>query len=126
MTSEAEAKDGTGAQTQPSGDDTGAKRAAMHAKAEHFARHARELVDEAGDLGRKAVRMLRKPGIGALVAGATVLAAGAVWGASEAAVAAVAAYAVFRMLRKRVKAAHHGERASGGHKRVTPEPLSEH
>jgi hypothetical protein len=115
MTSEAQAKDGTSA------------RAAMHAKAEHFAKHARELAEEAGDLGRKAGRMLRKPGIGALVAGAAVLAAGAVWGASEAAVAAVAAYAVFRMLRKRVHAGHEheGEHAAGGRKRVTPEPLSQ-
>jgi hypothetical protein len=125
MTSEAEAKDGTGSQTQPSGDGSHAMRAAMHAKAEHFAKEARELAEEAGDLGRKAARMLRKPAIGAVVAGAAVLAAGALWGATEAAVAAVAAYAVFRMLRKGVKAPHEGGHAAGGRKRVTPEPLDQ-
>jgi hypothetical protein len=127
MTSEAEAKNGTGPQAQPSGDGTQAARGAMHAKAESFARHAREhareIAEEAGDLGRKAARLLRKPAIGALVAGAAVLAAGAAWGASEAAVAAVAAYAVFRMLRKRVKTGEH--HVAGGRKRVTPEPLSQ-
>ncbi len=44
---------------------------------------------------------LRKPAIGAGVAGATVLAAGALWGVTEAALAGVAAWAVFRALKKR-------------------------
>lgn len=67
--------------------------------------HAAEVVDElrrdARDVAKTARRALNKPGIGAAVAGAAVLAAGAVWGATEAAVAAVAAYVVFRMLRDR-------------------------
>ncbi|MBN9159997.1 MAG: hypothetical protein BGO98_34935 [Myxococcales bacterium 68-20] len=50
---------------------------------------------------------LRKPAIGAGVAGATVLAAGAIWGVTEAALAGVAAWAVFRALKKR--AATRGE-----------------
>ena len=44
---------------------------------------------------------LRRPAIGAGVAGATVLAAGAIWGVTEAALAGVAAWAVFRALKKR-------------------------
>jgi hypothetical protein len=126
MTSETEVKGATGSETQPSTDGVRAKRReAMNAKAEHFVRHARELVEEAADLGRKGARLLRKPAFGALVAGAAVLAAGAAWGASEAAVAAVAAYAVFRMLRKRANVSHEGEHVAGGRKRVTPEPLSQ-
>lgn len=55
----------------------------------------------AEELIQKAVRSLRKPVIGAGVAGATVLAAAVIWGASEAAVAGIAAWAVFRSLKKR-------------------------
>ena len=46
---------------------------------------------------------LRKPAIGAGVAGATVLAAGALWGVTEAALAGVTAWAVFRALKKRAR-----------------------
>lgn len=52
-------------------------------------------------LWRTASGALRKPAIGAGVAGATVLAAGALLGVTEAALAAVAAWAVFRTLTKR-------------------------
>jgi hypothetical protein len=72
------------------------------AKMEHEA-HAMldELRREAHEATRRARQALKTPLIGAAVAGAAVLAAGAVWGASEAAVAAIAAYMVFRMLAKR-------------------------
>lgn len=43
---------------------------------------------------------LRRPAVGASVAGAAVLAAGAVWGVTEALVAGAAAYGVFRALKK--------------------------
>jgi hypothetical protein len=52
-------------------------------------------------LWRSISHALRKPAIGAGVAGATVLAAGAIWGVTEAALAGVAAWAVFRTLKKR-------------------------
>jgi hypothetical protein len=65
-------------------------------------RHAEHLAEEALELWHKIAAESRKPSVGAMIAGVAVLAAGAVWGATEAAVAAVAAYAVFRMLRKRV------------------------
>jgi len=55
----------------------------------------------ATELWRSASTALRKPAIGAGVAGATVLAAGALWGVTEAALAGVAAWAVYRTLRKR-------------------------
>ncbi len=49
---------------------------------------------------------LRRPGVGAAVAGAAVLVACVVWGASEAAVAALAAYGTYRLLRRRHKPEH--------------------
>lgn len=54
------------------------------------------------ELLSQAVRSLRKPVIGAGVAGVTVLTAGVIWGAAEAAVAGLAAWAVFRSLKKRM------------------------
>jgi len=60
-----------------------------------------QLARQTRELWRATAENVRKPPVGAAVAGAAVLAAGALWGASEAAVAAVAAYAVFRMLRSR-------------------------
>ena len=56
---------------------------------------------QARALWKAASGALRKPAIGAGVAGATVLAAGALLGVTEAALAAVAAWAVFRTLTKR-------------------------
>lgn len=44
---------------------------------------------------------LRRPAVGATVAGAAVLAAGALCGVTEAVLAGVAAWAVFRTLKKR-------------------------
>jgi hypothetical protein len=72
---------------------------------------AEHLAKEALDLWRKVAAESRKPSVGAVIAGVAVLAAGAVWGATEAAVAAVAAYAVFRMLRKRVDRGEKPERS---------------
>jgi hypothetical protein len=68
----------------------------------HEVQHAWHGVVHA-EIWHKVADEMRKPSIGAAVAGAAVLAAGAVWGASEAAIAAIAAYAVFRMLRKRAR-----------------------
>lgn len=48
----------------------------------------------------------KKPPVGATAAGVAVLAAAAIWGATEAAVAALAAFAVFRMLRRRIRVEH--------------------
>jgi hypothetical protein len=76
-----------------------------------IAKEAERMTEEARAIWRNALAKMRKPSVGAAVAGAAVLAAGAVWGASEAAVAAIAAYAVFRMLRRR----------DGGHEREEQE-----
>lgn len=56
---------------------------------------------QATTMWRTASGAMRKPAIGAGVAGAAVLAAGAFWGVTEAALAGVAAYAVYRALSKR-------------------------
>ncbi len=77
-----------------------------------IAKEAERMTEEARAVWDRAVDKMRKPSVGAAVAGAAVLAAGAVWGASEAAVAAIAAYAVFRMLRRR-GAGREREPASG-------------
>jgi hypothetical protein len=97
MTQQAAQSAESGGQTQI---ETGAAR---RQQAEHLAEEAREL-------WHKVAAESRKPSVGAVIAGVAVLAAGAVWGATEAAVAALAAYAVFRMLRKRAGEA--GERKS--------------
>jgi hypothetical protein len=91
---EQETKETSGSPAQPPRVDKSSPAATRRSEAEHMTREARELL-------RKVAEKTRKPSVGAAVAGAAVLAAGAIWGASEAAVAAVAAYAVFRMLRKR-------------------------
>lgn len=67
---------------------------------EIFGDKARERAEELWGWAR---RHLRKPVIGAGVAGATVLVAGVIWGAAEAAVAGVAAWAVFRSLKRRAR-----------------------
>jgi hypothetical protein len=55
----------------------------------------------AAAMWRSASSAVRTPAIGAGVAGVMVLAAGALWGVTEAALAGVAAWAVFRALAKR-------------------------
>jgi hypothetical protein len=65
-----------------------------------FRHEIEQLEERARVLWHMASARMRKPAVGAVIAGAAVLAAGALWGASEAAVAAIAAYAVFRMLRR--------------------------
>jgi hypothetical protein len=57
------------------------------------------------ELFNDAAAALRRPGVGATVAGVTVLAAGAIWGVTEALVASAAAYAVFRRLKKNARRA---------------------
>jgi hypothetical protein len=88
--------EGSASQGQSAGEHDGTKPETLRRQAEHLAGEARELWHKAAD-------KMRKPSVGATIAGLAVLAAGAVWGASEAAIAAVAAYAVFRMLRKRAR-----------------------
>jgi hypothetical protein len=60
-----------------------------------------ELRREIRVVWRGAEQAMKKPVVGAAVAGAAVLTAGALWGPTEAAVAAVAAYAVLRVLLQR-------------------------
>lgn len=57
----------------------------------------------ASAMWRSASGAMRKPVVGAGVAGAVVLAAGALLGVTEAALAGVAAYAVYRALSKRTE-----------------------
>jgi hypothetical protein len=79
---------------------------------------------EGRELWHKATDKMRKPSVGATIAGAAVLAAGAIWGATEAAVAAIAAYAVFRMLRKRVRSEKDGKRNEMGPGQTTSVPAT--
>ncbi len=62
--------------------------------------HRERLARRARVLASDAKVALRRPAVGASVAGAAVLAAGAIWGVTEALVAGAAAYGVFRALRK--------------------------
>jgi hypothetical protein len=65
-----------------------------------------ELRAEAREVWTKTTQAARRPRVGAAMAGAAVLAATAIMGISEAAVAAIAGYGVYRMLkRKRSEAA---------------------
>jgi hypothetical protein len=86
MTIEPESAQGVGHEKRPSRDV--------------FRHDIEQLEEQARVLWHRAAAQVRKPAVGAVIAGAAVLVAGALWGASEAAVAAFAAYAVFRMLRK--------------------------
>ena len=102
-------------ETQPmaqSGLDAGPQ--ARGQKEPELRRQAEYLAEEALELWRKVAAESRKPSVGAVIAGVAVLAAGAVWGATEAAVAAVAAYAVFRMLRRRAGAGSEKPEHKGG------------
>lgn len=60
-----------------------------------------ELRAEAREVWTKTTQAARRPRIGAAMAGAAVLAATAIMGVSEAAVAAVAGYGVYRMLKRK-------------------------
>jgi hypothetical protein len=80
-------------------------------RTERRLRHeAEHLTEEAQRLWRRAAVKMQKPLVAASVAGALVLAAGAVWGASEAAVATIAAYAVFRLMRRNARSGGREER----------------
>jgi hypothetical protein len=109
-----EAKEGSGAQDQSSREH--------HLAKEDLRRQAEHLRGEARELWHKASEKMRKPSVGATIAGVAVLAAGAVWGATEAAIAAVAAYVVFRMLRKRGRSEAGGKRneTTGGEPTSSP------
>lgn len=76
-------------------------------EAAHAAPRARVIADRvrsrAEGMWDSAAIAMRKPAIGAGLAGATVLAAGAWLGVTEAALAGVAAWAVFRLLKKRTE-----------------------
>lgn len=99
MTTQHETTESSGASMQP----TESEKDVLRHEAEHIADEARELWHKVAqnDVWHRMGDRVKRPSVGATIAGAAVLAAGAVWGASEAAVAAIAAYAVFRMLRKR-------------------------
>ncbi len=71
---------------------------AQQAERVSLAERGRKLVDET----RAA---LRRPSVGASVAGVSVLAAGAIWGVTEALVASGAAYVVFRTLKRHARKA---------------------
>ncbi len=60
-----------------------------------------ELRAEAREVWTKTTQAARRPRIGAAMAGAAVLAATAIMGISEAAVAAIAGYGVYRMLKRK-------------------------
>ncbi len=64
------------------------------------AEHHEPVGERTRKLASRAKVALRRPAIGASVAGAAVLAAGAIWGVTEALVAGAAAYGVFRALKK--------------------------
>jgi hypothetical protein len=65
---------------------------------------------------RLASRHARRPVVGAAVAGTAVLAAGALCGVTEAALAGVAAWVVFRTLRKGASKSQANEKTNGaGH-----------
>ena len=85
--------EGSGAEAQTSRKEAAATIAALREQAER-------LTHEAEEISRKVAGKMRRPLVAATVVGVTVLAAGAAWGASEAAIAAFAAYAVFRMLKR--------------------------
>lgn len=72
----------------------------------------RSIAERGRSLMTGARTALRRPGVGATATGVTVLAAGAIWGVTEAVVAAAAAYAVFRSLKKSARRAH--RHARGG------------
>ena len=57
--------------------------------------------DEEHVVAHRVSDTLEKPAVGAVTAGAVVLAAAALIGASEAAVGALAAYGVYRLLQRR-------------------------
>jgi hypothetical protein len=62
---------------------------------------ANEALQRAEKIWRTVVDRTGQAEVGAALAGSVILAAGAMTGATEAAVAALAAYAAFRMLRGR-------------------------
>jgi hypothetical protein len=74
----------------------------------------------AAELWRSISKTLRKPTVGASVAGVTVLAAGAFWGVTEAVLAGAAAWAVFRTLKKRADKRKERDDDAAQEERSTP------
>jgi hypothetical protein len=101
MSTEHESKENTSPQAHPLRDFAVGEGAALRREAQRFAEESRELWRKLShdEHWREVADKIRRPSIGAAIAGVAVLVAGATWGASEAAVAAIAAYAVFRLLR---------------------------
>ena len=85
--------------TQPSSPETQASSGQAETDVHHWNRD--ELRSEAQQVWNRTAKAARRPGVGAAIAGGAVLAATAVLGASEAAVAAVAAYGVYRILKRK-------------------------
>jgi hypothetical protein len=73
-------------------------------------RAAHELIEEGKHALERIGDLAKKPGAGALIAGALVAGAAGLWGATEAAVGVVAAYGVYRILRRRKDRAEEGPR----------------
>jgi hypothetical protein len=67
-------------------------------------RIAYEMLEEGRELMARIRCAVRRPAVGALVAGGAVALMAGAWGASEAAVVAVTAYAVYRMLSRKSEA----------------------
>jgi hypothetical protein len=85
--------------TQPSSPETQPAPGQAESHVHHWNRD--ELRAEAQEAWDRTAKAARRPGVGAAIAGGAVLAATAVLGASEAAVAAVAAYGVYRILKRK-------------------------
>ena len=81
--------------------DQGSTSSAEATGAVQWEQVANDLWAETAEFAQRMRKALKKPAIGAAVAGGAVLAAGAVWGASEAAVAVLGAYVAYRVLRRK-------------------------
>jgi hypothetical protein len=85
--------------SQPSSPETQPTNGEAESHVHHWNRD--ELRAEAQEAWDRTAKAARRPGVGAAIAGGAVLAATAVLGASEAAVATVAAYGVYRILKRK-------------------------
>jgi hypothetical protein len=117
MMAEQAAKEGSGPEARLTSEPT---KESERAKGQTHLWQAEHLKEEALELWHRVTAQTRKPSVGATIAGAAVLAAGALWGATEAAMAAVAAYMVFRMLRKRARSGQEQEPAEVESRRSSP------
>jgi len=81
--------------------DEGSTTTAEAGGAEQWQQVANDLWAETAEFAQRIRKAMKKPAIGATVAGGAVLAAGVLWGASEAAVAVLGAYVAYRVLRRK-------------------------